>query len=140
MLIVVNDNKGALKKWLMFIPLLSFVIMVDIEIIIQTIKYRSFCFKSEPRHAKSALIVFGITSLLLTIVCLGLSLLTFGFQRIAIPVKNWFYIFLGLKCLFWSPFVAFEYFDIFFEHLYTDVQFQLNDIDPDNNNHRTNSN
>lgn len=31
--------------------------------------------------------------------------------------------------ILWSPFIALEYFDIFFEHVYNDVGFALNPID-----------
>ena len=35
-----------------------------------------------------------------------------------------------IKAVFWSPWVGWEYYDMFFEHLYYDTQYQLNQMVP----------
>lgn len=35
-----------------------------------------------------------------------------------------------LKAFTWSPFIGWEYYDLLFEHLYMDTQYQLNQIRP----------
>jgi hypothetical protein len=34
-----------------------------------------------------------------------------------------------IKSICWSPFIALEYYETFFEHVYYDVQWQLNPIE-----------
>ena len=66
----------------------------------------------------------------MSVLLIVLSFVTF--TRLVTPKRflQIFYDCLLVKAICWSPFIANEYFDTLFEHIYLDVQFQLNPIRP----------
>lgn len=72
----------------------------------------------------------GLVSLAMSISLIVISFITF--TKLVTPKRflQIFYDCLLIKAICWSPFVANEYFDTLFEHIYLDVQFQLNPIKP----------
>lgn len=63
-----------------------------------------------------------------------LLLILFSFLAFTpvVNVSTFVRIFIDLvmiKSICWSPFIALEYYDTFFEHVYYDVQWQLNPIE-----------
>jgi hypothetical protein len=66
----------------------------------------------------------------MSILLIVISFITF--TKLVTPKRflKIFYDCLLIKAICWSPFIANEYFDTLFEHIYLDVQFQLNPIRP----------
>jgi hypothetical protein len=44
--------------------------------------------------------------------------------------KSWVFDCFIIKAVCWSPFLGWEFYDLIFEHIYLDVQYQLNQIRP----------
>ena len=68
--------------------------------------------------------------MILMIACMGLfasifvyivAVLTYNSSHI--KYSDWLALVLQMKAFFLSPFIAFEYYDTFFEHLYYDVAY-----------------
>ena len=80
------------------------------------------------KHIRSIALFVAYGSLIASIIAIVLSYLTFA----ALAYKNleWVYIMMLIKAVTWSPFVGWEYYDLIFEHLYMDTQYQLNQIRP----------
>jgi hypothetical protein len=97
----------------MALPITSFIALVDIHSIIQTAKHKPVAYDDPPKAIRTFIVILSYVSLIMTITCLVVAC-----------VKNdLLHIFLILKSLCWSPFIALEYYDTIFEHLYYDVAF-----------------
>jgi hypothetical protein len=116
------------KTWLLFLPFVVLCIFLDLQFAYQVQTYKPKSFISLPyKHVRSLGLLFAYTSLISSIIALVLSYLTFV-ELILFP--HWFAIILFVKAVTWAPFIGWEYYDLLFEHLYMDTQYQLDQIRP----------
>ena len=94
--------------------------------------YRPVAFTSVPRYAREALLLVGLCSLIMTVVVIVYSFFAFTPAGKVTKFIKIFYDCIAVKAVCWAPFLALEYYDLFFENIYYDVQFQLNPIKPIN--------
>ena len=76
------------------------------------------------------MLALGGASLLMSIATCVFCFLIFGHLSEDPNVRKVLYICFIAKALTWSPFLGAEYYDTLFEHVYHDVQYQLNVIKP----------
>jgi len=72
----------------------------------------------------------GYLSILLSIVTYIFCILVFGQLVSDKSIRTILFILFICKAATWSPFLGMEFYDMIFEHVYHDVQFQLNVIKP----------
>jgi len=74
------------------------------------------------------MLTLGVISLLNSVAATTFCFLIFGGITSDPEIRQWMFICFIAKALTWSPFLAMEYYDMIFECVYHDVQFQLNEI------------
>lgn len=126
------------KQCLVFLPFLTFALMVDIQILVSTYQYKPVAFKHLPCScARPFMLTIGVLTLLMTVVAYVFCLLVFGGLSKDPSVRQMVFVCFLVKALTWSPFLALEFYDTLFEQVYHDVQFQLNVIKPNTGASRT---
>lgn len=85
-----------------------------------------------PKYARETLLLVGFVSLIMTIVTIAYSFFAFTPAGKITKFIKIFYDCIAVKAVCWSPFLACEYYELIFENIYYDVQFQLNPIRPIN--------
>jgi hypothetical protein len=65
-------------------------------------------------------IMFATVSFVTTIAAIVLSFMTFAHAIPEVPLI-WIYDVFIIKAITWSPFIGWEYYELFFEHLYYDT-------------------
>jgi hypothetical protein len=118
------------EVWFMFIPCMVFGLLCDVEILVQTFRYKPTAFKHTITYCKQLLLVVGFASLVMSTVLIVFSFLAFTPVITPSFFLQWFFICLIMKAVCWSPFIAIEMYDTVFENIYIDVNFQLNPIKP----------
>lgn len=106
----------------MFIPAMVFGLLIDFEILIQVAIYKPIAFKETPKYCRQALAILSGASLIMSGLLIFFSFLAFTPSISAKQFVRLFFICLCIKAGCWSPFIAFEYYDTFFENIYYDVQ------------------
>ena len=106
--------------------------MVDCQILYSIKKYEPIAFNDVPYGwAKPMMMLIGILSLLMNIVCYIFCIVVFGGLSNTTNTRQILFSCFVIKSILWSPFAGMEYYDTFFEQIYHDVRFQLNVIRPD---------
>ena len=106
-----------------------FALAIDLQFYFQVKNYKPVAFIDLPHPAARPIgYVFAVVSILATFAgaaCLYMTLAEpFQFKTLVI------YDILMTKAIFWAPWVGWEYYDMLFEHLYYDAQYQLNQMIP----------
>ena len=83
--------------------------------------------------------VLAYLSLVTTILTYVFCIIVFGDVNDNATTRKWCFSIFIIKAIIWSPYVGLEYYDMCFEHLYHDVQFQLNVVKPYNGQSYDNS-
>lgn len=119
-----------LTDWLMFTPTMIMALGIDFQFTQQVRNYKPIAFVGLP-HEVCRWIggTFALVSFLTTIAAIVLSFMTFAHQIPEVPYI-WIYDVFIIKSITWSPFIGWEYYELLFEHLYYDTQYQLNQIRP----------
>lgn len=119
------------RVWLIFCPLMLFGVLIDVECLWQAWSYKPVAFRTVLKYAKEIMVSIAVASLVSSILLIVYSYLAFaedaGGKRAA---EQAFILMLYLKGVTWSPFIAGEVYDTLFENIYTDVQHQLNPVNP----------
>ena len=101
----------------MFIPSMTFCLLIDIEILFQLKIYCPIAFKTTPKYCREILVIIGLISTLLSGVLILISFLAFTPITVTTQstkfIKTFFCILL-IKCICWSPFIGIEYYDTVF--------------------------
>ena len=116
---------------MLFLPCILFGLCADIQIIVTTYEYEPIAFTRMPhKWTKGLMLGLGVSTFLMSILCLILILLAFG--GVHSNLKLYVFISIAVKAFTWSPFLGMELYDTVFEQIYHDVKFQLNVIKPGN--------
>ena len=126
-----DKDGNKIKQCLVFLPCVTFGLCVDIQILISTRAYRPVAFSDLPfRLAKACMMCLGILSVLTSICSYLFCFVVFGGISKDPDMRKWVFVCFLAKTVTWSPFLALEMYDMLFEQIYHDVQFQLNVIGP----------
>jgi hypothetical protein len=107
---------------LMFLPCLTFGLMIDIQIIVSTYGYKPVSFRDLPyRHARKFMLALGYASLIISLIAYVFCLLVFGGLNKDHVLRQAVFVIFIVKGLTWSPFFGMEFYDTLFEHIYHDV-------------------
>ena len=123
------DKKENIKvqRCLVFLPCATFGLIVDVQIIVSTIKYKPVAFTYLPYECtRTFMLILGIFTTLASLVTYVFCFLTFGGLAVhneSSELRYLLYSSFLVKSLTWSPFLGLEYYDTIFEHIYHDVQF-----------------
>lgn len=106
----------------MFLPALTFGLMIDIQIIVSTYSYKPVAFRDLPyRHARILFLTLGYVSLIISLVAYVFCLLVFGGLNQDRVIRHSVFAIFIVKGLTWSPFLGMEFYDTLFEQIYHDV-------------------
>jgi len=106
----------------MFLPAVTFGLMIDIQIIVSTYSYKPVAFKDLPyRHTRIFVLIIGYASLILSLVAYVFCLLVFGGLNKDRVIRQSVFVIFIVKGLTWSPFLGMEFYDTLFEQIYHDV-------------------
>lgn len=111
--------------------MLTFGLMVDLQILVSTWRYQPVAFDKMPSRAlRATLLSIGGVGMLITLAAYVSCLLVFSGINDQLSTRKLVYICFLFKALTWSPFLGMELYDTIFEQIYHDVQFQLNVVRP----------
>lgn len=126
---ILDDSVNKVDQLLMFLPSVTFGLAIDVQIMVSACTYKSIAFKDVPfKCARCLIMAVGALSLLVSIVTYTFCFLIFGGLSTEPELRFMLFVCFFVKAVLLSPFLGLEYYDIFFEHIYFDVQFQLNQI------------
>lgn len=127
-----DQDGDKITQCLIFLPCVTFGVAADLQIIISTRHYQPVAFAEPPfRHSKTIMLALGVAGLLMSAVSYLFCFIVFGGLNDDPSLRKWVFICFIAKAVIWSPFLGLEYYDMLFEQIYNDVQFQLNVIKPD---------
>ena len=98
-----------------------FGLLCDIECIFQIVTYQPVAFKKGLAWCLRLLLLISVISLLISALLIIFSYLAFAQSDNPQFLSGFFYC-LYFKAVAWSPFIALEYYDLLFQHIYFDVQ------------------
>ena len=108
----------------MFLPCVTFGLMIDLQILYSIKKYEPIAFNEMPsRCVKPFLYLIGTCSLLMSLVSYVCCVIVFGGFTKQLKYRQFLFSCFIVKAVTWAPFVAMEYYDTFFEQIYHDVKF-----------------
>ena len=108
----------------MFLPCLTFGLMIDIQIIVSTYRYKPISFRTLPyRNTRVIMLVLGFLTLMMSLTAYVFCLLVFGGLNQNPKMREMVFACFIVKAFTWSPFLAMELYDTLFEQIYHDVQF-----------------
>lgn len=117
----VTDFNFHVNRWMMFLPSMILCLAVDVQFAIQVKTYKPKAFIDMPhKFARFVGYFFAFFSMLASIAALALSFITFAKQSKNVNI-NWIYNCFIIKAICWSPFIGWDFVDMFFEHLYLDT-------------------
>ena len=98
----------------MFLPALTFGLMVDIQIIVSTYRYKPIAFSKLPYpYARAVMLILGFLTLTMTIIAYIFCLVVFGGFNAGL--RQVVFVCFLIKAITWSPFIGLEYYDTLFE-------------------------
>ena len=109
---------AGVEVWLMFIPSMVFGLLIDAEALYQTWTHKPSVFKADPKYQRGVLIFIAVISLLASVSLIVVSFLAYTPLVTPLEFINWFFYCLLLKAVFWSPFIALEYYNLIFENIF----------------------
>ena len=116
------SQKDKIEQCFVFLPTAIFFIAADVQILIETYKYKPVAFSKMPfRFTHKFMIMLAYFSLLITILSYIFCIIVFGAINPSPALRKWCFTLFIIKAIAWSPFVGLEYYDMCFEHLYHDV-------------------
>lgn len=119
-------SRNGFKDWLFFAPIFTMCLTIDLQFFFQVKNYKPVSFMDLPfKGAQYAGYFFAVCSLVATICGMIVMYYWVKFPK-HLFTSLWIYNIFLVKAVCWSPWVGWEYYDMFFEHLYYDTQYQLN--------------
>ena len=124
-----DKHKTDVAEVLVFFPCLTFGVMADLQAISSTWDYKPIAFSEMPnRWSQKLMLAIGFVSLGMSVISYILCLLVYGGY---IPdLRRVMFACFMVKAFTWSPFLGMEFYDLVFEQIYHDVNFQINVIKP----------
>lgn len=121
---IFKEDTDKVSECLLFIPCVTFGLVVDVQIIQSTRRYKPIAFTDLPfRAARGIMLAIGVLSLLMSLASYTFCILVVGGITKESQIRQIMFIIFIMKALTWSPFLGMEYYDLIFEQVYHDVQF-----------------
>ena len=110
-----------MRLYLMLLPMLIYIVLMDVHIITAAYYYETVAYSSMTNRMRLMVLIISCMGLFATILVYIAAVMTYDNDHV--KYSDWLALVLQLKAFLWSPFIAFEYYDTFFEHLYFDVAY-----------------
>ena len=109
-----DDRKGEVTQVLMFLPAIFCGLMVDIQVIFSTYKYKPVAFsKLVHPWARTVYLIIGFVSLASTLISFTFCIVVFGGFNTSLRVVV--FVAFIVKAVCWSPIIGLEYYDTVLE-------------------------
>ena len=124
-------DSAGMKRCLIFLPCVTFGLAGDVQIIVSTVKYEPVAFTSMPyRHTRGFMLALASISLIQTLCAYVFCFMVFGGVSSDPFFRTLVFASFIAKAVAWSPYLGLELYDTLFEHIYHDVNCQINFIKP----------
>jgi len=108
------------KRFLMFLPTFTFIAIMDLHVFFKTVYHQPIAYEPMPGFVRWALNCLAGASFLSTVACYLFAILAISSTSSKLQLVGICFI---IKIACWSPFLAVEFYDTVFEHLYYDVAY-----------------
>jgi len=105
----------------MFAPAFVFILITDMHVLLQTVYFKPIAYEPMPRFITWSMNLLSVINLLSTVSCYLFAILAIASTSDKLQAIRICFI---IKIVCWSPFLAVEFYDTVFEHLYFDVAYQ----------------